>query len=150
MNKLFLSLTICMCISINISCQNNPVKWDITSTNSSDNSYEINLQAEIEKDWYIYGLNIEEGGPLPLVITFENADQNLISYTIDETSLPTTTYDEIFEMNVASHSGKTNFTCTFTPKSNITDLNLIIDGQACNKKDGSCSQIYTSIPIKLN
>ncbi|MDR2010521.1 MAG: hypothetical protein LBQ22_08560 [Bacteroidales bacterium] len=129
--------------------QESPVKWTVNEPVAYEGGFIINVIAEIDKDWYIYGMQMEEGGPLPLLINFENVVELIEKYEVEELSKAEIVFDEIFGMNVTSHSHLAEIKCFFVPKPGVALLNLIIDGQACNKKDGSCMPVYEIITIEI-
>ena len=44
-----------------------PVKWTISAEQLNDNEYDLIFSAAIDKGWHMYGLNMPEGGPFPLL-----------------------------------------------------------------------------------
>ena len=94
-------------------------------------------------------MNISDGGPLPLYLSFEDAENIVSAAEFTEISKPKEMYDEVFEMKTSSYSGKVEIKCKFVPKKEVKNINLIIDGQACNKSNGSCVQVYETIPIEI-
>lgn len=51
-----------------------PVKWKMTKNQLSDDEYELIYTATIDDGWAVYSLYMEEGGPVPTTITYENAE----------------------------------------------------------------------------
>ena len=51
-----------------------PVKWDITKNKLSDDEYELIYKATIDDGWAVYSMYMEEGGPIPTEIWYENAE----------------------------------------------------------------------------
>ena len=94
-------------------------------------------------------MNMDEGGPLPLFISFEDAENKIITSEFTEISIANKMYDEVFGMDVNSYTKKVEIKCMFVPKRGTEKITLIIDGQACNKKDGSCIQVYETIPLEI-
>ena len=129
--------------------QESIVNWNIQQYREATGSHILIISAEIPQGWYIYGMNMDEGGPLPLFMDIENEDDKVISAKFSEISKAKEVYDDLFLMNVKSYSDKVEIKCTFVPKSEAKEFNLIIDGQACNKKDGSCEQVHQTIPVKI-
>lgn len=147
--KRFTILAIFSIIAAITFAQETPVQWQIEQSRDSDGSYVLDITADISHDWYMYGMNMEEGGPLPLYLSFDDSDNLTISNLFKEVSKSKTMYDDIFEMDVMSYTDKVHIRCVFVPKTDVKNLDLIVDGQACNKKDGSCVQVYESIPVNF-
>ncbi len=51
-----------------------PVKWTMEKKKLSDDEYELIYTGSIDKGWAVYSLYMEEGGPVPTTITYENAE----------------------------------------------------------------------------
>ncbi len=51
-----------------------PVKWKMDKKKLSDDEYELTYTGSIDKGWAVYSLYMEEGGPVPTTITYENAE----------------------------------------------------------------------------
>ena len=147
--KLVTILSAIILLSLTAISQENPVVWDITQSRSEDGSYNLHITTDIHPDWYIYGMNIGDGGPLALSFSFENQN-DVVSYaSFKEITSATNVYDEVFEMNVSTYSNNAEFKCNFVPWPDKTAVTLIIDGQACNKTNGSCIQVYQMVTITI-
>ncbi len=148
--KQILLLSAILLLSLSIFSQESPVNWTINQERVADGSMNLIITAEIHHDWYIYGMNMSEGGPLPLLISFDN-QQNVVDWAkFSEITPAETMYDEIFGMDVSSYQHHTEFKCNFVPKTGVATLNLVLDGQACNKVNGVCVQIQESIPFTIS
>ncbi len=147
--KRFTILAIFTILAAITFAQEAPVQWQVEQYRDSDGSYILDITADISHDWYMYGMNMEEGGPLPLFLSFENSESLTSSCVFEEVSKAKTMYDDVFEMDVMSYTDKVHIRCVFVPKADVKSLDFIIDGQACNKKDGSCIQVYESIPVNF-
>jgi thiol:disulfide interchange protein DsbD len=51
-----------------------PVKWKMDKKKLSNDEYELTYTGSIDKGWAVYSLYMEEGGPVPTSITYENAE----------------------------------------------------------------------------
>lgn len=147
--KIFIILTVAVLLSLTALSQEEHVNWSVTQSRSENGSYNLIITADIHPDWYIYGMNIGDGGPLPLILSIENQETVVSSATFSEITEPTVMYDEIFEMNVSSYMHQAKFKCNYVPKTDIMSVSLIIDGQACNKVNGSCIQVYQNITVNI-
>jgi hypothetical protein len=148
MKKTFVIILLAI-ISFATFSQESIVNWKIEQSREETGSYLLNISAEIPYGWYIYGMNMDEGGPLPLFISFEDAENKIITSEFTEISIANKMYDEVFGMDVNSYTKKVEIKCMFVPKRETEKITLIIDGQACNKKDGSCIQVYETIPLEI-
>jgi hypothetical protein len=148
--KKIVFLAALMTISMGIFAQESPVTWTISQNRVEDGSRNITISAVINENWYIYGMNMEEGGPLPLLISIENQENTVVWAKFKEITPAENVYDEIFSMNVSSYSHNAQFKCNYVPKADIMSLTILIDGQACNKVNGSCVQVLQSIPVTIS
>lgn len=136
-------------MSLSAFTQENPITWNINQSRLDDGSYNLHINADIQRNWYVYGMNLDEGGPMPL--KFDIKDKNDIIDSIDfkEVTQAITVYDDVFTMNVSTYQGKSEFSVNYVPKTEINSLTLIIDGQACNTENGLCTLIYEEIAITI-
>lgn len=136
-------------MSLSAFTQENPVTWNINQSRSDDGSYNLHINADIQNSWYVYGMNLDEGGPMPLKFDINDKDNIIDSLDFKEVTQAITVYDDVFTMNVSSYQGKSEFLVNYVPKTEINSLTLIIDGQACNTENGLCTLIYEEIPITI-
>ncbi|HNQ69383.1 MAG TPA: protein-disulfide reductase DsbD family protein [Bacteroidales bacterium] len=129
--------------------QENIVEWKTSVSRIDDGSYNLVINADIDSDWYIYGMNIGEGGPLPLEFSIEDSENKVFTFSFSEISVADKMFDDVFGMDVMSYTHKADFKCNFMLKKDITKLNVIIEGQACNKKNGMCIQISENISCEI-
>jgi len=84
-----------------LSAQNfDPVKWDYSIEQISQDEFDIIFKAEIEDGWTVYSMYIEEGGPVPTSIWYET--EGVVENKGDaiETGHRKEGMDPIFEMKV--------------------------------------------------
>jgi len=84
-----------------LSAQNfDPVKWDYSIEQISQDEFDIVFKAEIEDGWTVYSMYIEEGGPVPTSIWYET--EGVVENKGDaiETGHRKEGMDPIFEMKV--------------------------------------------------
>lgn len=53
-----------------------PVKWEGSVNQISENEYELIYQAEIEDEWHIYSQFTPDGGPIPMMFDYVDAEGN--------------------------------------------------------------------------
>ena len=80
----------------------NPVKWKLSVVPVEPLEYELVFTANIEKNWAIYSQFLEEGGPLPTVISFEASPfYETLGGPYEKPLNKLTKYDAVFEMVVS-------------------------------------------------
>jgi len=136
-------------MSLSAFTQENPVTWNINQSRSDDGSYNLHINADIQNNWYVYGMNLDEGGPMPLKFDIKNRDNIVDSIDFKEVTQAITVYDDVFTMNVSTYQGKSDFLVNYVPKTDIKSFTIIIDGQACNTENGLCTLIYEEIAITI-
>jgi len=129
--------------------QENPVIWDINQSRSEDGSYNLHIKAEIQNNWYVYGMNLEEGGPLSLEFNIDDRNNKVYDLSFKEITPAISVFDEVFNMNVGTYQANVEFRANYVPITDIMSFVLIIQGQACNTANGSCIQVYEEIPITI-
>ncbi len=87
----------------------NPVQWTFSTEKAGDNAYNLVFTASIEKPWHMYGINIPEGGPIPLSFTFQENPAVELAGTVRQVSRPEIVDDPVFHMKVELHGGKAVF-----------------------------------------
>lgn len=77
-----------------------PVKWDYSIEQISQDEFDIIFKAEIEDGWTVYSMYIEDGGPVPTSIWYET--EGVVENVGDaiEKGHRKEGMDPIFEMNV--------------------------------------------------
>ncbi len=76
----------------------NPLVWEGSIKKNSDTEYEISITGFIDKDWHVYSQHTpnEEIGPIPLEITFLNADTDFTLEGSLEESETHRTYSDVW------------------------------------------------------
>lgn len=123
------------------------VEWKYEIIDLDNGKYEIKIIANIEEKWYIYGMRIEDGGPLPLYLGFENEESLNIIKEFSELTTPTKRFDNVFNMYVTSYENTANFSARLKNDDDLESVVIVIDGQACYTVDGRCVQVYKEITV---
>ncbi len=98
-----------------------PVTWSFRSEKTGENTFDLVMTAELEKDWHLYAMDIEAGGPIPTSFTFEPGSGYTLNGKVVEVTKPEVKYDNSFSMNIGMHSGKAVFRQKVTvPQSPVT------------------------------
>jgi len=86
-----------------------PVDWEFEKEQIESNAYELRMTAIIDPGWYIYGMDLEPGGPIPTDFIFEEDDAYEL---VGDVSAPEAEvkYDPNFEMDIPMYSGQVTFT----------------------------------------
>ncbi len=79
-----------------------PVTWNYEVVSKANQQYEIILEAMIPDEYVIYSKDVEEGGPVPTTLTWENeGDGYALEGELKESADKIEDeFDKIFEMNV--------------------------------------------------
>ena len=88
----------------------NPVQWELSVESVSPKEFDLIFTAYIDENWAIYAQEVEEGGPLPTVFTFEESSSfERIGLTIEDAANKVTKYDPVFEMVVSKFYNQAQF-----------------------------------------
>ena len=90
----------------------NPVKWDYSSKQISDNEFELTFTAKIDDGWTIYSQFLDgDDGPVPTAFYFtEGSHYEKIGKTEESPENRKTLHDDIFDMEVTKFYKKATFT----------------------------------------
>jgi len=125
-------------MSILLAQNSTPVFWSFSVRESNDTSFVLHIKATIEKGWYIYSEDVTDGGPIPLIINFDETTNLIAGGTLTAKTASVELYDDIFEMNIRYYEDSAIFERQFIPSGNRVDLLFYSEAQACFKKDGQC------------
>jgi thiol:disulfide interchange protein DsbD len=87
----------------------NPVSWTFSQERVSENEFILKFEADLEKGWYIYSQNIEEGGPIPTTFTFFDNTAVKTLGTVKEDGKLKSGYDAMFDMDINKYADKVSF-----------------------------------------
>jgi thiol:disulfide interchange protein DsbD len=87
-----------------------PVKWTFSTKKVNEDMVDLIFTARINSPWHMYGLHIEEGGPIPTSIHFDNTTGFSIIGKPKQFPKPEIVDDKIFNMRLELHSGQVSFT----------------------------------------
>src|SRR5688572_2485259 len=80
--------------------QHPSVQWRITASRSSNAEWQIDIKASLRPGWHIYSQHINEGGPTPTVIMFDESQDYIILGKVVEVGDPVKFYDSLYEMEI--------------------------------------------------
>ena len=87
-------------ISYALGQEEMPVSWTFSLEEIGENNYNLIFKADIEDTWTVYSQFIEEGGPVPTTIWYENEDIIERIGTAAESGHLKKGMDPVFEMEV--------------------------------------------------
>jgi len=108
MKRLLTILLVLTSISLHAQVLN-PVHWTFTSNRLSNNEMELIFTANIDEGWHVYGMNLEEGGPVPTSIHINEGSSFQLVDNATEVSIPDKKFDSSFGMEIPMHSNKAVF-----------------------------------------
>lgn len=111
-----------------------PVTWSFRSEKTGDNTFELVMTADMDKDWHLYAMDIEPGGPIPTSFTFEPGAGFTLSGKTVEVTKPEVKYDNSFSMNIGMHSGKAEFRQKVTISQSPVTVTGYVTFMSCDDK----------------
>ncbi len=86
-----------------------PVKWTFTADKVEGQQAELVFKATIDYPWHLYSAHLPEGGPIPTKAFYDEADHYKLVDGIIEVIRAKVKFDEGFQMEVGTLSGKAEF-----------------------------------------
>ncbi len=129
-----------------------PVKWTFSKEDNKNGEYTLVFKANVDPEWHIYSQFTPDGGPLPMVYTFEKSSCFTRIGKVTEPK-PHVDFDSVFMVKVLSFDKEV----VFRQKVKITSPNCIIKGivdyQACKEscifKDTSFSFSFGDLKSEI-
>ena len=129
----------------------NPVKWKFSSDKVSGLEAELVFQADIDYPWHLYSAYLPAGGPIATQAYYDESDHFSLVDGIVEVTKAKIKYDNGFQMDVGTLSGKAEFRQKVVFKEGGTQtITGEMEFQACD--DNVCLPPITvpfSIEVKL-
>jgi thiol:disulfide interchange protein len=125
--------------NITIAQQVQPVSWKFSTESLDNNNVNLIVTGQVLKDWHLYTINMDDGGPMPLFFEFNESDKYSLSGDISESPKPKSEFDDIFKVTVKYHAGKVVYKQTIERKTEKAfTITGFLEGQACYEIDGQC------------
>jgi len=86
----------------------NPVTWDFSQKQVSDNEIELQFKATIDEGWHLYSQFIEDDGPVPTEFTFTEGGYSLVGSPKE--GIPIEEFDPNFDMILKYFGHEATFT----------------------------------------
>lgn len=126
-----------------------PVEWKFVVENISNDGFVLKIKANIAKDWYVYAEEMPDGGPLPMIIAFDEKSDEQANKPLYRITPYSTMYDDVFDINVNYYENTVIFARDFTIDANRIDVMMTLEVQACYKPDGQCVLITDEVIMKI-
>ncbi len=111
-----------------------PVSWSFRSEKTGENTFDLVMTAELEKNWHLYAMDIEAGGPIPTSFTFEPGKGYSLQGKTIEVTKPEVKFDNSFSMNIGMHSGKPEFRQKVTISQSPVTVTGYVTFMSCDDK----------------
>ena len=76
-----------------------PAKWSFNLVENKNGEAELSFNVKMDKDWHIYSQYTPDGGPLPMLFTFDASECYSLIDKVTEPK-PIEQYDSLFEIKV--------------------------------------------------
>ncbi len=107
--KRILVVIVALILSMPIKAQIlDPVSWQFSKEKIAENEYELQMTATMDPGWYIYGTELEPGGPIPTAVFFNDEDGFEF---VGELRYPPADvkYDPNFDMDIPMYGNRVTF-----------------------------------------
>jgi hypothetical protein len=108
-----------------------PVKWSQETEQVSDTEYDLIFTATIDEGWNIYSQFVEEGGPIPTGLFFEEGPHFELVGKAKEEGKFKEGMDPVFEINVKKFLNKATFTQRIKVNDSSVPINVEVEYMAC-------------------
>ena len=136
--KNFLTLLLLFSTLLGFSQILNPVQWELGVEQQSKTEYTLVFTANIDTNWAIYAQEVDEGGPLPTVFSFEaNPAFELVGKTTEKKENRVTKHDPVFDMVVSKFFNKAEFRQNIKVSETASTLSGNIEYMTCD--DTKCT-----------
>ena len=123
-----------------------PVKWAFSSQPLGNNEHMLHFDAKVEKGWYVYSHDLEEGGPLPTNIEIDEGQGFEKVGKLLEDGKMKEAFDPMFEMQVKKYADKVRFSQKV--KGSANSIKGFVDYMTCD--DAKCLKEDAEFTINLS
>ena len=129
----FLSLVLLLILTHSTAQILDPVQWELSVESVAPNEFDLVFTANIDENWAIYAQEVEEGGPLPTVFTFEESPNfTRVGSVIEDETNKATKHDPVFEMVVSKFFKQAEFRQRVRVSGTAFSLSGNIDYMTCD------------------
>lgn len=149
MKKLLLTLLSIFALTVANSQVLQPVKWTSKTEKISETEFNLIITGKIDPDWHVYSQFTPDGGPLSMLLTFENQKSNYELVGKAKESPYKKQFNETFEVDEFYFEKSV----TVTQKVKITNpktdkIKLILEYQVCKQSCINDKKTFTfDIPV---
>ncbi len=145
MNRLFLLLLFVFNVTISGGQIINPSHWTFKTDENKDGEVELVFKVKLDHEWHIYSQFTPDGGPLPMVYTFDKSSCFSLVGKVSEQK-PIVEFDSIFGVKVFLFADEATFRQKIKLNSESCTIKGKIEYQVC--KD-ACIFMDTSFVFKI-
>ncbi len=109
-----------------------PVTWNFSTEMLEENTYKVTYEATIDPGWYVYSQFLNDGGPIPTTVYFDENAAVVNTSEVEEMSDHVNDgYDKMFDMDVKKFSHSVVFSQTIEV-SEATTLTGEVEYMTCD------------------
>ena len=109
-----------------------PVDWHVYVERISNESYQMNFDADIKDGWMIYSSQSPDGGPIPTSVLLSTSDSADFESDLTEPVSPIVEFEPLFDQEVWKFKEKAKFLTTLESRDENTVVKGTITYMACN------------------
>ncbi|MDA3911455.1 MAG: protein-disulfide reductase DsbD family protein [Bacteroidales bacterium] len=146
-----IALITMLLLSVFVNAQQiNPVSWTFSTEQISEQEFYLIMSGNIEADWHMYTIDIEEGGPMPMYIEFDKSDDYKLVGGVLEFPKPKEVFDDVFNVTVKYHEKTVQYKqkIKLNTEKSFT-IEGLLDGQACYDIDGRCVLVTEDMEFNI-
>lgn len=112
-----------------------PVDWEFSATQDEGDQYILTFSAKIDEGWKVYGMDLDEGGPVPTSIFFDDSSAFEFAGEWKQLGRKKEFHDPIFDMQVTAFEKKAIFRIP-VKVSGATEIKGFVEFMSCD--DSQC------------
>jgi len=109
-----------------------PVKWSYSCKKINETTYDLIMDAHIDKDWHLYSQHIGENGPIPTSFHFDTDPAVTIVGDVKEKGKAIKIHDPNFDMEVIYFKTDAIFVQRVKVSKSVTEINGSLEFMVCN------------------
>ncbi len=139
MRKFFLVIAAFVCATITSFAQvENPVVWQNSIKELDNKEYTLTMEAQIDPQYYIYGMEEYKNGPTGTSFTFTTTGDIELLGGVVPSQKATVKFDESFQMNIGKFKGNVQFVQKFKLNSDKpASIKVMVEWMSCT--DETCT-----------
>ena len=115
------------------TAQHPSVTWTFLASPSGMQEFTIDIKASLRPGWHIYSQYLNEGGPIPTLITFDQSQDYIPFGKATEFGDQVRFYDSLYEMEITLYMQQVSFRQKIKIINAVKSIHGAIEYMTCNE-----------------